>query len=388
MRKITCILLIVMAMACKEKYESPVESPVTGYLVIEGVVNSGPGNTNIRLTRTTKLGNAAMIFEKAAQVKIEGENNNSFTLAEKTAGNYSADNLNLPNNQKYRLRIKTNGGKEYLSAFVEVKKNPPIDTVSWKEENGGLQLYIQTHDDQNKTQYYQWEYKETWEFRSFYRSNLKYKITPCQGQGCPTIAAVYRDPVTLSYDSTIVRCWQSDTSTSMQLGSTVKLEKDIVYLPLVYIPPKSWKLGELYTIFVKQVTWTKEGYEFLEKMKKNTEVTGSVFDAQPSELKGNFQNIKDPTEPVIGFFNICNVEQRRFWIIKTDVPAWGYRPECPELNVLNISDTIYAYASGMLPTVPTEYGINGSILMFGAAPPDCVDCTLKGTNIKPSFWPQ
>ena len=387
MKKINYILLIVLAVACKEKYESPVESPVTGYLVIEGVVNSGPGNTNIRLTRTTKLGNELMVLEKGAQVRIEGENNSTLALAEKTTGNYSADNLNLPNNQKYRLRIKTTGGKEYLSEFVEVKKNPPIDTVSWKIEDGGMQLYVQTHDDQNKTQYYQWEYKETWEFHSFYRSNLKYKITPCAGPGCPTIAAVYRDPVTFAYDSTIVKCWQSDTSTNLQLGSTVKLEKDIVYLPLVYIPAKSWKLGVLYTIFVKQITWTKEGYEFLEKMKKNTEVTGSVFDAQPSELKGNFRNITDPSEPVIGFLNICNVEQRRFWIKNSDVPDWGYRPNCPELEVLNISDTIYAYASGMLPTVPTEYKNNFEILKFAAAPPDCVDCTLKGTNVKPSFWP-
>src|SRR6187397_2533561 len=161
MKKITYILFISMAIACKEKYVSPVSSPATGYLVVEGVVNSGPGNTNIRLTRTSKLGDRTIIFEKNAQVKVEGENNVAYTLLEKTTGNYSVDNLNLPNNQKYRLRIKTTGGKEFLSDFVEVKKNPPIDTVSWKQEEGGLQLYIQTHDDQNKTHYYQWEYTET-----------------------------------------------------------------------------------------------------------------------------------------------------------------------------------------------------------------------------------
>jgi hypothetical protein len=103
---------------CKEKYESPVSSPATGYLVVEGVVNSGPGNTTIRLTRTSKLGDRTIIFEKNAQVKVEGENNIAYTLLEKTTGNYSADNLNLPNNQKYRLRIKTTGGKEFLSDFV------------------------------------------------------------------------------------------------------------------------------------------------------------------------------------------------------------------------------------------------------------------------------
>ena len=379
-----------MAVACKEKYVSPVSSPTTGYLVIEGVVNSGPGNTNIRLTRTSKLGDRTIIFEKNAQVKVEGENNVAYTLLEKTTGNYSADNLNLPNNQKYRIRIKTTGGKEFLSDFVEVKKNPPIDTVSWKQEDGGLQLYIQTHDDQNKTHYYQWEYTETWEFHSSYRPILRYKTNPCRTPGstrCPTYEVVYRDSLTFSFDPTIVTCWQSAFSTSLQLGSTIKLEKDIVYLPLVYIPPKSWKLGVLYSINVKQYTWTKDGFEFLEKMKKNTEVTGSVFDPQPSELKGNIRNISDSTEPVIGFFNICNVEQKRFWIRASDVPGWGYSPDCPETNVPNISDSVSAVMSYQAPVYPTDFGMKNEILRFIAVPLECADCTLKGTNVKPSFWP-
>src|SRR4249919_2331503 len=110
MKIIFYILILLFSFSCKEKYESPVSSPTTGYLVVEGVVNSGLGNTNIRLTRTSKLGDKTIIFEKKAQVKVEGENNAAYTLPEKTTGNYSADNLNLPNNQKYRLRIKTTGG--------------------------------------------------------------------------------------------------------------------------------------------------------------------------------------------------------------------------------------------------------------------------------------
>ena len=382
MRKISHIVFFILLIGCKEVYDSPVESPVTGYLVVEGTINSGKGNTNIRLTRTTKLGNETIIFEKKAQVKVEGENNISYNLLEKTTGNYSADNLNLANTQKYRLRIKTSAGKEYLSDFVEVKKNPPIDAISWKKENdGGLQLYIETHDDQNKTLYYQWEYTETWEFHAVFYPNLKYRYV----MGVPQ-SVIYHDPITHSYDSTIAKCWQTNSSTSLQLGSTVKLSKDVVYLPLVAVPSQSWKLSVLYSIIATQYSWTKEGYEFLEKMKKNTEITGSVFDEQPSELKGNIHNVADPFEPVIGFVNICNIEQKRIWIASSDVPDWGYRLNCPDIEVENNPDSIAAKASDKLPIFPIDQLGNG-ILTFSAAPRDCVDCTLRGTNKKPAFWP-
>jgi hypothetical protein len=160
----------------------------------------------------------------------------------------------------------------------------------------------------------------------------------------------------------------------------------VVYLPLVAIPPKSWKLSVLYTVIAKQYTWTKEGYEFLEKMKKNTEITGSVFDPQPSELKGNIHNVADPLEPVIGFVNICNIEEKRIWISSSQIPDWGYNMYCLTTEVENNPDSISAKAGGKLPIVPI-LEMAGRIVTFSAAPSDCVDCTLRGTNKKPAFWP-
>jgi hypothetical protein len=37
------LLLLFIAIGCKEKYISPVVSPATGYLVVEGIINSGAG---------------------------------------------------------------------------------------------------------------------------------------------------------------------------------------------------------------------------------------------------------------------------------------------------------------------------------------------------------
>src|SRR5665647_311510 len=174
MNKLILFALVLLVTGCKEKFVSPAPAVVTGYLVVEGVINNEGGVTNIRLSRTTNLNDNRNIHEKGAMVKLEGSNNSSLLLLESIAGNYTIDNLHLDTSLKYRLNIKTSNNEEYLSDFAAVRKNPSIDSVNWVRENDGVQLYINTNDPQNNTHYYQWEYNETWEFHSAYSTYLKY----------------------------------------------------------------------------------------------------------------------------------------------------------------------------------------------------------------------
>jgi Domain of unknown function (DUF4249) len=385
MRKLIYFLLILVTSGCKEKYEAPIVSPDTGYLVIEGIINSGQGNTVLTLSRTTKLDDRTPRYEQGAQVTVQGEDNSFFALQQTGPGQYSAIALNLNPARKYRLTIRTSDGKEYLSEYAEVLKTPSVDSVSWKREDGGVTLNVHSRDPLNKTRYYQWQYDESWEIRSDFRSSIKYKVT--KGPSSDEIFSIaFRDSTTFSYDESIYTCWQFNSSTSLQLGSTARLSQDIVDLPIAFVPPASRKLSVLYSINVKQYAWTKAGYEFLERMKKNTESTGSIFDAQPSELRGNIYCVSDPSEPVIGFVNFSTIEEKRIFIRKDQVPDWRYNSGCMEIRVDNNSDSIKNNARFLMPTQPI-FQLGGTIFTFGAAPPECVDCTLNGTNRKPNYWP-
>ena len=386
MRKLLCIIFIIaVAAACKDKYDAPLKLSETGFLVIEGVVNSAGGATTLTLSRTTQLDNRNVLYEKGASVKIEGEDNSIVLLQETTAGHYSSPGIILPQGRKYRLNIITANGKQYLSDFVAVRSNPPIDSVSWKRENNGLQLYISTHDDNDSTRYYQWEYTETWEFHSAYQTMLQYRIDMVRGKEVYNLA--YRDSSTFAFVPSLYYCYNTVPSSTITLGSSAKLSKDIVYLPLFFIPPASEKLAVLYSIDVKQYSWTKDGYAFLESMKKNTEGTGSIFDPQPSQLSTNIRCASNPAEQVIGFFNICPVQEKRIFIKNEQLPGWGYRQYCIQQEFINNPDTIQQNAASLIPTVPLKLGPFGGIATFGAAPAECVDCTLHGTPVKPNFWP-
>jgi hypothetical protein len=375
------MLFTILLAACKEAYISPVKKVDIGYLVIDGVLNSGSGPARINLSRTSRLDSITSNYVDGAIVRVIGEDNSVYELGSNGNGIYTASDLNLNTGQKYKLYKKTTADKEYASDFVPALYNPAIDSISWTREGGGVQIYVNTHNSQNNTRYYQWDFEETWEFQTPYFHQLKYIIKQLPGEQIYSVGFV--DSTTYGPDYSIHTCWQYNNSSDLQLGSSAKLSQDIIHLPLVYIPKDSWELSILYSIRVVQHAWTKAGYDFLQIMKKNTETTGSVFDAQPSQLPGNIHCITDTLEPVIGFFNLSPPTETRIFISNKQVPDWHYREGCYEIKIANTSDEIKRNGIGLMPTIV----IDGNIGIFGAAPPYCVDCTLRGFNVKPAYWP-
>jgi hypothetical protein len=113
--------------------------------------------------------------EVNAVVTVEGKDNTTRQLTMNGEGTYTSPNLNLVLNQEYRLRIVTTNGKEYLSEYVIAKKTPLIDSVSFRQNDEGVQVYVTTHDNTNNTRYYFWNFDETWEIRTHYFAYYKYE---------------------------------------------------------------------------------------------------------------------------------------------------------------------------------------------------------------------
>src|SRR3984893_9447639 len=126
MRQLFIIFSFFFLSACKEPYVSPYNTPNLGYLVVEGVINSGPGNTTIKLSRTSPLTDGTYVVETGASVMVMDQNNRAYPLSETVAGQYTADGLNLDPGLKCRLQVDA-AGKEYLSDYVAVNDKPTSD---------------------------------------------------------------------------------------------------------------------------------------------------------------------------------------------------------------------------------------------------------------------
>ena len=380
---LTCIVAMMLFGQCKEEYDPQIEATTTGLLVVEGFINSGQGPTTIRLSRSVDLEDTTLRPEDGAQLNVEGEDGSNFLLFGNGNGEYSASQLTLYNGVKYRLHIRTSNGKEYVSDYSPVKYTPPIDSITWQRENDGLRLYANARDPQNNSKYYQWKYEETWEFHSAYYNKLQYIIDPVTT--FPTSVA-YKYPDHHD-DTTIYTCWNTLNSSAIILGSTEKLTSDVVYLPVQYIEPHSEKLSVLYSINLRQYAISQDEYLFLQKMKKNTEQLGTIFDPQPSEISGNIHCVTDPNETVVGYVEITEEQVKRIFISNSQVPDWNYDPGCVFLEIANNPDSIQQYGIGLMPTLVAKDDLFRGIISFYAATPQCVDCTLRGIHQKPDFWP-
>jgi Domain of unknown function (DUF4249) len=371
------LLMIILISGCQDKYMPNINVPASGFLVVEGFINAGTGPTVITLTRASSLDSPAIVKENGATIEVQSQSGASYPLSEDSSGSYSVNQIPVDNTQQYRLHIKTSNGKEYLSAYAPVNIAPPIDSVSWSGSADGVTISVTAHDPQNKVQYYSWQYVETWQYNSAYESSLKY----------------VHDSIQLrSQDEYIYNCWRSDLSTNISIASSATLSSAVIYeYPLTLISYATTdKLAIKYSILVKQYALSKDWYEWQQKIKKNTEQVGSIFDAQPSETGGNIVCTTNPTEMVIGFIGCSSETDKRIFISRTELPpaiVFTGNETCAADTVANDPTKLSLEFSGGYEIPIDGAYANGQLIGYTGSTAECVDCRLKGgTLTKPSFW--
>jgi len=382
----SCLLCaILLATSCKIEYRPPVESPKTGYLVVEGFINSH-GPTTITLSHSLKIydDTTSDNREHNAIINIEGSNNETFPLYETGAGVYTSAALNLDSTEKYRLKIKTQFGKEYESDYSSYRVTPDIDSLSWKRDNNGVKIYINTHDDNVQPGYYNWNFQETWEIHSTYFSTIQYLYSP--GNPIP-VGVGYRNR-DQSADTALYRCWQNVNSSNVNIGSSEKLNRNLIYFPIMEIEPQSRKLSVLYSIRVFQYAISKANYNYLKILKTNSEQIGSITGPLPSALTGNIHCLTTPTETVIGFVEVSQGKlSERLFISNDQLPGWGYKMQCVEYIVANSAESLRENSDLYPTTVYEADPFAGIKTFYGTLDINCVDCRLYGSPVKPDFWP-
>jgi len=373
---IICVLLFVAAAQCRKPYTPTILVKGDKYLVVDGFINSSPGGvTTILLSRTKKLADTVVnIPEQGATVAIQSATGNRYALHETGAnGRYISDVLTLDNTGQYKIAITTAGNNQYQSDFVLVKQTPPIDSIVWRQDNKGINLYANTHDPLNNTRYYRWQYIQTWEYHSQLETIW----------GVENGVAYVRTP-----EQQVHICYSTTPSSNILTGTSAALAQDRISDALLgSIAQNDSTLNYRSSFLVQQYALTPAAYFYWQIIKKNSEDLGSLFDLQPSQLEGNIHSITNAVEPVVGYMSVTNLQEKRIFINNADLQNWQLAAGTYNCTVVDVPQNTTNFLIVDYPDTsyaPWYYVSMGPLKL---AKKVCVDCTLSGgVNVKPSYW--
>jgi hypothetical protein len=382
MRNWKNLLIIIILFGCRKPYNPPVTTSPTSYLIVEGFISTND-STKIKLSRTVNLSSTITTNPvTGSSVVVLDDAGGSYPLNEYSPGNYAANTI-LSNTSKYQVRITTTDNQVYLSDLVPVKITPPVDSIGFVVQNNGIQIYANSHDPQNSTRYYRFDYDETWRFHAHYNSGY----------------IAENGAISIRNDAqSIYYCFTGDKSSTIVLGSTAKLTQDVLYqTPITTIASNAEKLETRYSILLREYAMTADAFTFWTSLKKNTEQLGSIFDAQPSQISGNIHNTGNAKEIVVGYISAGTIQSKRIFIDNSQLPTtWSpddpYNCELDSLWIVNPKTGANQVQQILLAVPPIELPVY-SFFKGGPGPAgylsateECVDCTLRGTKTQPAFW--
>jgi hypothetical protein len=367
--KILFPVILFIAGSCISQFV-PQTDEARSFLVVEGLLTDQKSSYKIKISRSTAIGSKKPgPVVTGCVVYVSDDKGNRFNFKEKPSGTYKSDSLIFRGvvGRKYVLHITT-GLRSYETFPVEMKQVPPIDslnadivyknTYTLGEPVPGYQVYINTHDPENKCNYYRWDFTETWEFRLPYTyETIKNRI-----------------------------CWKTAESKNIFVKNTSSLTEDrVVKFPLNFITTETDRLTVKYSVLLRQYSLNPDEFNYWDKLQRLTEESGGLYDIVPTSIEGNIHCVNYPDEKVLGFFSVSSVSYKRLFIKNTLRGFPDFYMYCP-------TDTVNEHAK--IPFLNVSVWIIAVIFTESPAGNDyvltdtkaCADCSVSGSTVMPPYW--
>jgi hypothetical protein len=394
---------VYMLFGCIDPYSLKLNG-FASFLVVEGLITDSNTSYTVKLSRTLQDQNAIPVMVSDAKVFIVENDGRTINLTNTGSGTYRTDSTEFTGTpgKVYVLHVKTSDGAEYQSEPSEMEPVAEIDSIYFTKDeeltnngtinNSGIRIYIDSKPGNNNN-YYRWDYIETWKFKV--PNPKKYDYV-----NDTTILPVHIENIK-EY------CWKRNKSNDVLINSVMPGQSSqIIREPINFIDPsKSDRLLLQYSILVRQYSISKKEYEFWNSMIKVNESGSDIFASQPFPVISNIFNSNDPNERVLGYFQVSAVRQKRKNIVFHEIAEINlpfYRYPCVRIEM---APKDYPRTSIFMPALTWDglyqmYCVNSDYyfvepkytqgtnqlekLVF--TKPECADCELTGTSVKPDFW--
>jgi hypothetical protein len=277
-------------------------------LVVEGLLLTDSTPCKITLSYSALFnenGGQLQHFIDDAEVYLKDvDAEDSIQLINQKNGTYVAtDRFVAAAGKAYSLSIHLSNGERYASIperITPVPKDLQLeDSIGIGVPPGLTDLYgadvkIRTHDPADQTNYYRW----------IATDYLSRKAT-----GIPCGFSLCNQYCYQLYEDREVRI----LSDALINGNEVR-DQSVLLSPYYYY-------GKHY-IEIKQLSLTKEAYEFWKLYQEQTARSGTIFDPLPSPLQGNIYNIADPSRLALGYFEASDVASLKITLAPIFIDAY------------------------------------------------------------------
>lgn len=325
---ILIFVLMIFFIRCTEIYEPDINSGIKA-LIVEGLITDQDGPYTIKLSLAKPISydsiQANRFFVHDAKVSITENNKTIYTLTETSAGNYTTPlNFKAKVNNLYKLHITTKDGKRYESKQEILNSPQSMDSIRafYTDENylniKNELLYISGADIRV----------------DLYRHLTALDTLPlCRFASKLTIQYfyTYRE---ISPSGQEIKTWRWDNFgwKSYNLNSLENIIDDETRTNEPFI--KNHKIGFVpydqsgygmtfpnptitYYLRIDQYTMNRDAYQFYKAANKQLSASGKIFDPIASQLYGNMKCINDPSNIVLGLFEVSSVTKNAYMIDMT-----------------------------------------------------------------------
>lgn len=376
------IMILAALTGCLDPYEPPVSKESADFLVVDGYLNSTTQLVTVSLSKGVPLNSLeSSVPITTAVVSIIDSKGIVRSIPLVDDGRYEL-NSNFTSDVNYKLSVRLADGTSYISDWISLQKNFPLEELKWEADDESLKFFVDTRAEGKGPFYFRYGYEETYEFRSVFQSDWKLNGP----------APVYRD-----LDENISTCWRNNSSSTALLASTEGLSQNLVAgFNVLRIPKGDRRLWFGYSLLVKQYALDQQAYNYWESLRKVSESLGGLFDPIPFSVSGNIYSDENRDgEPdskvsgstrVLGYFSGGAVTARRINIRNFELPSGYYGTQnttCAEayVEIQKLSTIV----DRQINLTRAQYeGL--SIVGFYYAIPSCTDCRLEGGSpVKPDY---
>ena len=375
---------IISLSSCIDKYAPGEEDLNIGTLAVSAHLTNRQGIKTIQISRTVSLDVTVFNPVTACYVEVERSDGEIRVFEESDPGYYQCD-LDEPfleTGGQYHLSIVTPEGERYESEYETMYPAPEIEALYYEIESQptddpdiydqGLRFFVDFEIENDSGRYLRWEMEETFEVH-----NPDY---PTRMYG------VDRRWYDVSSEEKWLKCWLFRSIPEIYTMDLKNVAgNSYKKFPLNFVSGSTRKLLEGYSILVRQYAHSEDAFWYWSELAKNVQSKGGLFDTQPALTPSNICNVGDENEPVIGYFSISGISEKRIFV--GTVPGLELYNDPHYCSPGVYPRFLWNYPQDKLPFFVARADIMG-VFENGEVKDECVDCRLlkNSTNDKPAYW--